>query len=165
MAGQGRKPKPTALKVLDGNPGRRPINEKEPKPKKVNKLPAPPRYFGKYGKSAWNKYGAILIKMGLLSKADMIAFEALCHSYELYYKASSQLNRLDPDDTATGILIKGDNGIFYPNPLMNIARQQLEMFRKLLVEFGMTPSSRSRLQVEGEDTPEEWLEGLLQDVV
>lgn len=27
----GRPPKPTYLKVLEGNPGRRPINENEPK--------------------------------------------------------------------------------------------------------------------------------------
>ncbi|MDD4511050.1 MAG: phage terminase small subunit P27 family, partial [Oscillospiraceae bacterium] len=27
MAQRGRKPKPTALKVLEGNPGRRPLND------------------------------------------------------------------------------------------------------------------------------------------
>ena len=30
MATRGRKPKPTALQVLEGNPGKRPLNENEP---------------------------------------------------------------------------------------------------------------------------------------
>ena len=32
MATRGRKPKPTALKLLEGNPGKRPLNEHEPIP-------------------------------------------------------------------------------------------------------------------------------------
>ena len=34
MATRGRKPKPTALKILEGNPGKRPLNENEPIPPK-----------------------------------------------------------------------------------------------------------------------------------
>lgn len=30
----GRKPKPTAIKELEGNPGKRKLNKKEPKPDK-----------------------------------------------------------------------------------------------------------------------------------
>ena len=30
----GRKPKPTAIKELEGNPGKRKLNKKEPKPEK-----------------------------------------------------------------------------------------------------------------------------------
>jgi len=41
MATRGRKPKPTALKVLEGNPGKRPLNLNEPKPeKKASKCPS-----------------------------------------------------------------------------------------------------------------------------
>ena len=32
MAARGRKPKPTALKELEGNPGKRSLNPSEPKP-------------------------------------------------------------------------------------------------------------------------------------
>ena len=34
MAQSGRKPKPTAVKVLEGNPGKRSLNRQEPKPEK-----------------------------------------------------------------------------------------------------------------------------------
>ena len=43
MAIRGRKPKPTALKVLEGNPGHRPLNKKEPMPK--GKLPRCPEWL------------------------------------------------------------------------------------------------------------------------
>ena len=35
MATRGRKPKPTAMKELEGNPGKHPLNTSEPKPNKM----------------------------------------------------------------------------------------------------------------------------------
>jgi len=35
------KPKPTALKLVEGNPSKRAISEKEPKPEVVKGVPAP----------------------------------------------------------------------------------------------------------------------------
>ena len=43
MATRGRKPKPTAMKVLEGNPGKRPLNFAEPHPEK--KLPDCPEWL------------------------------------------------------------------------------------------------------------------------
>ena len=39
MATRGRKPKPTALKLLEGNPGNRPLNIAEPRPTGVPNCP------------------------------------------------------------------------------------------------------------------------------
>ena len=43
MATKGRKPTPTAIKELEGNPGKRALNDKEPKP--VKKAPACPKWL------------------------------------------------------------------------------------------------------------------------
>lgn len=43
MATRGRKPKPTAMKELEGNPGKHPLNTSEPKPTK--KAPACPKWL------------------------------------------------------------------------------------------------------------------------
>ena len=51
MAVRGRKPKPTALKVLEGNPGHRPLNKKEPMPK--GKLPRCPEWLEDDAKKEW----------------------------------------------------------------------------------------------------------------
>ena len=43
MATRGRKPKPTAMKELEGYPGKHPLNTSEPKPNK--KAPACPKWL------------------------------------------------------------------------------------------------------------------------
>ena len=35
VAQKGRKPKPTAIKKLEGNPGKRKLNQNEPQPEKT----------------------------------------------------------------------------------------------------------------------------------
>ena len=52
------KPMPTALKILTGNRGKRPLNENEPKPK-VKKL-KPPEYLDKVAKKEWSRIAPIL---------------------------------------------------------------------------------------------------------
>ena len=40
---RGRPPKPTNLRVLEGNPGTRPLDVNEPKPRIRKRAPAPPK--------------------------------------------------------------------------------------------------------------------------
>ena len=50
MATRGRKPKPTAIKELEGNPGKHPLNASELKP---NKKAPKPRKSGGGSPSRW----------------------------------------------------------------------------------------------------------------
>lgn len=68
MAQRGRKPKPTALKELEGNPGRRPLNGAEPKPER--KAPRCPSWLEEEAKKEWRRMGRILEQMGLLTEMD-----------------------------------------------------------------------------------------------
>ena len=47
----GRKPKPTAIKELEGNPGKRKLNNKEPKPDKG--MPVCPEWLPPEAKAEW----------------------------------------------------------------------------------------------------------------
>lgn len=51
MAQRGRKPKPIAIKELEGNPGKRPLNDAEPKP--VRKAPPCPKWLEPEAKKEW----------------------------------------------------------------------------------------------------------------
>lgn len=53
MATRGRKPKPTAMKELEGNPGKHPLNTSEPKPTK--KAPACPKWLEPEAKKEWRR--------------------------------------------------------------------------------------------------------------
>ena len=49
----GRKPKPTALKKLEGNPGKRKLNTKEPVP--VKGMTDCPKWLLPEAKEEWNR--------------------------------------------------------------------------------------------------------------
>ncbi|WP_337135912.1 P27 family phage terminase small subunit [Proteus terrae] len=75
----GRRPKPTHLKVVTGNPGKRKLNDKEPQPKR--EIPSPPEHLTDWGKMAWAKLTLLLDGMGVLTVADTLALERLCDIY------------------------------------------------------------------------------------
>lgn len=67
----GRRPKPTHLKVVTGNPGKRKLNDKEPTPAK--EIPSPPAHLTDWGKVAWGRLTVLLDGMGVLTVADTLA--------------------------------------------------------------------------------------------
>lgn len=71
----GRRPKPTHLKVVTGNPGKRKLNDQEPKPPR--EVPSPPEHLTDWGKMAWVKVSLLLDGMGVLTTADSLALERL----------------------------------------------------------------------------------------
>ena len=62
----GRKPKPTALKKLEGNPGKRKLNTKEPMPGKG--MPDCPKWLLPEEKKEWERLCEKLSEMGVLTK-------------------------------------------------------------------------------------------------
>ena len=69
MAQRGRKPKPTAVKVLEGNPGKRSLNTAEPKPEK--KAPRCPSWLEDEAKKEWKRMSKQLEQLGILTEIDM----------------------------------------------------------------------------------------------
>src|SRR5947208_16259410 len=139
---RGRKPKPTSLRVLEGNPGKRALNDREPiAPAGV---PDCPDHLDDEAKAEWFRTCATLREMGLLSKADRAALAAYCVAYSRWVTAERQVRQY-------GTIVKSPNkGFPMKSPYLVIADQAMEMMRKYLVEFGMTPSSRSRIRVPPE---------------
>jgi len=78
MATRGRKPKPTALKALEGNPGRRALNENEPKPRGA--VSACPDWLEDEAKAEWARMGEILARMGVLTEVDLTACAGYCQA-------------------------------------------------------------------------------------
>ena len=72
---RGRRPKPTALKLLEGNPGKRPLPENEPTPPDGDVVR--PR-MRKRAAEVWEQYAPMVIEMGLLTPVDVPAFAMLC---------------------------------------------------------------------------------------
>ncbi len=139
MGQRGPAPKPTAVRKWEGNLGKRPFNTFEPRPRVV--VPSCPKHLDAEGKLVWRKLTPILQRMRVLTEADGLALGNLCDSYSTMIQAQRKLRE-------TGMLLKTPSGYVQQNPLISIANSAMEIVNKLAREFGLTPSSRSRLYAE-----------------
>ena len=85
MGLRGPKPQSTALKVLRGNPGKRPLNKAEPVA--MPGFPSMPSWLDREARSEWRRLKRLL-PVGLVCKVDQSALALLCQAWselvELY---------------------------------------------------------------------------------
>ena len=113
----GRRPKPTKLKELEGNPGHRPLPEDEWEPEAG--LPDKPRGLGVYGNRCWDRLSSHLEE--IITEVDWIGFEMVCHAYQDWRVAEKE-NKPREVDAA------------------------FKRLRAMLIEFGLTPAARTKVQ-------------------
>ena len=136
MAQKGRKPKPTAIKVLEGNPGKRQLNKSEPQPEK--KAPTCPSWLTEDAKKEWKRLSKNLENLGMLTELDMAAFAGYCQAYARWKEAEEFIEK-------HGTIVKTPTGYWQQVPQVSIAQTNLKIMLKFCSEFGLTPSSRSRI--------------------
>lgn len=144
----GRKPRPTHLKVVTGNPGRRPLQPDAIQPPPRSKVLAPPSHLSREAKSEWKRLSPMLTKLGILSDLDRGAFAAYCQAYGRWKIAEDGLDNLRRKDESgfAGMLVTTKAGNTIQNPLVGIANRSMDMMVKYAAEFGFTPSARARVQ-------------------
>jgi phage terminase small subunit len=71
----GRKPKPNVIKLITGNPGRRPLNKREPKPRPG--IPSCPSHLSLTAKAEWRRIVPLLSECGLVTEIDRAALASL----------------------------------------------------------------------------------------
>ena len=158
---RGRRPKPTALKKLEGNPGKRPLNELEPVPP-VASLRCP-NYLLPEARKEWRRLAPILMNLGLLTAADAVPFAGYCQAYARWREAEEFLSQ-------HGTIFKTPSGYVQQVPQVSIAMQNLKIMQSFCSEFGLTPASRARLYANSgdsaasDDPMESVLKGGWQDV-
>lgn len=149
----GRRPKPTHLKVVSGNPGKRAINKKEPKP--ARETPSCPAHLSDTSKVAWGRLCVLLDRMGVLTEADALALERLCDCYAEILECRELIAR----DGRTYSSIRGigdedspiEQVLMKANPAVAMLADADRRFKGYLVEFGLTPAARSKVQARGDD--------------
>lgn len=144
MAKPGRKAKPTALKLIDGNPGKRAPNKHEPAPQKVYDPPAP-QGFDAIQTAKWDELASKLAKIRVLTELDLDALEIYCREWVNLHEAIT--------DVATrGKLLQMPSGGVMWNPSWTQLKHSQAQCRSLMAEFGMTPSSRTGLVASADET-------------
>lgn len=132
------RPKPTALRILNGNPSGRPLNDREPQPK-LGK-PRIPDHVQQddEARREWRRISDSLDEMGLLSTADRAALAAYCISWSRWVDAEEKLRQF-------GVIVKSPNDYPMPSPYLTIARDAMAQMVRLLTEFGLTPAARTKV--------------------
>ena len=72
---RGRKPKPTRLKLIEGNPGKRATNQHEPRPEP--KVPTCPAHLCPAAKAEWKRLAQELFVLGIVTALDRAAASAI----------------------------------------------------------------------------------------
>ena len=144
---RGRRPAPTALKLLQGvHPFR--INDDEPKPKSVSGVVPPGwgAHMSAGAKRFWKKYAPVLSNLGVLTEADLPAFRVLAELWSRWVRIRGLIRKHEKDPKLALSYIRSGN-----------ATETLLL--QYLREFGMTPSGRGKISVVGQSDDED--EGFL----
>ncbi|MGC2782128.1 MAG: phage terminase small subunit P27 family [Bradyrhizobium sp.] len=152
---RGRRPTPTHLKLVRGNPGKRRLNDAEPAPQRV--MPSPPPELCADARLEWERVAGELHRIGVLSGIDRGALAAYCQAYGRWVVAERAIAKMAERDHLTeGLMIKTTNGNAVQNPLVGTANKAMADLVRYAAEFGMTPSARSRIssQTGESDEPE-----------
>ena len=138
---RGQKPTPTPLRILRGNPSRKPLNKHEAQPK--HSIPPPPKFLSKAAKKEYRRVARIICPLGLMTELDMPALAAYAETFARWGEAVEMVR-------SEGMMaVSNLNGHLYQSAYLNVANAAMKEMMRVAVEFGMTPSSRSRIVASG----------------
>lgn len=137
MGKRGPAPLPTNVKLLRGTFrfDRGPQNEPRPEPV----VPTCPTWLDREAKREWRRIVGELEAIGLITKIDRAALAAYCQAYAEWWEMEREI-KLHGRTQVT------ENGYVAQRPEVGIRNKALERMRQFLREFGMTPSSRTRIE-------------------
>lgn len=149
---RGRKPTPTALKLVAGNPGKRKLRTDEFRP--YAEAPKAPRHLKGEALKEWRRVTSELDRYGMISAVDRGALAMLCTCWARYVQAEEMID-------AEALRVPERHGLFVqtPNkfeiqaPWLALSNKAMEQYKSFCAEFGLTPSARSRLPTSTTQMP------------
>src|SRR5262249_28664002 len=131
MGLRGPAPKPTAMKISEGNPGKRRIGTDEPEFEAT--IPPIPSHLDKEAKREWRRIAPILLRSQVLTEADYMALANLCQAWATLKRLQTLLNE------APSLLVKTPAGYVQQTPVFSMIGKQMALVNRLCQEFGLTP--------------------------
>jgi len=149
MGRRGPAPKPTALKVLQGNPSKRAINREEPKPSAG--AVAPPSWLDGLALEMWAQIAPIVEGMKVLTVADCHSLALGCDAYAEVVELRAYLREDGRTYESRHFQMDADGNtverlIVRPQPEVAMLSDAWKRARAMMQEFGLTPASRSRIK-------------------
>ncbi len=130
---RGQKPTPKALRLLRGNPSKRPISQSEPDG--VGDLWRPPSYMNAAQRRVWD---SVIGRAPWLTGTDTEIVEAFVNAVVEYRRAVVEVQK-------GGQVVETKQGNAIVNPYLGIQNRQADLVRKFGGELGLSPASRAAL--------------------
>lgn len=143
----GPRKKPTALKLVAGNPGGRRLPKNEPAPPIAR--PEPPADLSEISKAHWREVVDQLADVGLMTTLDVGALTAYCDAYGEWTVARRAFALIQERNKITGgFMVRTPNGGVQIAPLVSIIRAARSDMVRFAAEFGMTPAARAGMDID-----------------
>ena len=152
MGTRGPQKKPSTLNELHGNPGKRKINNREPRPDPLTKMPYAPLYFNKRARDFWHKVGRRLIDVNILTAIDLPAFETYCYTFEIMRTAADRIANDGGEMRLSDLSPHGEKKLSH---LWKIYKQAAAEVKSWSSHFGLTAGTRPNIRVYGKGSGEE----------
>jgi P27 family predicted phage terminase small subunit len=134
----GRKPLPTHLKLVKGTARPHRLNQAEPKP--VVAVPEPPEHLDVEARAKFIEMAELLARHGVMTELDAGALARYVVIWRRWLETEAEVKRRGP-------VVKTSNDNIIQNPFLTVANKCLAQMAQIESEFGLTPSSRSRIRM------------------
>jgi P27 family predicted phage terminase small subunit len=151
---RGPLPKPTALKLIQGNPGKRSLNLADGVNPRVE-IPSPPKHLGSAGRKEWRRITPLLEDLGLISGLDVAALALYCQSYGRLVELEMAFNgkvalQVDQGSSLYDAVLHTSIGITpsgyqQQSVIVLLIRSHREEVNRYLAHFGLSPAARARV--------------------
>jgi len=135
----GPKPKPTALKRLSGRSHHK-SNLAEPKPERLIQVPPAPKWMPAAARAKWKQTAKKLCALGLLTDIDEDALQRFVMVWARWREAERMIAK-------EGEVIKTQTGYPIQSPWLAIANKCVLQLNQIGSEFGLSPASRTRVEI------------------
>ena len=139
---KGRKPKPTKLKLVADNPGKRKLNEDEPEPDEIKSI-NPPAHLSPEAANKWPDMVEMLSRNHVFTEMDIDMLAVYCEAFAEWVEAKDKLADIGK------IVRSPKSGYPVPSPYVSIKNNAEKTMQNGMAEFGMSPASRSRVSISG----------------
>lgn len=134
----GRKPLPTQLKLVKGTARPHRMNPAEPQP--VVAVPPVPDHLDDAAAAKFTELAELLARHGVMTELDAGALARYVVIWRRWLDAEVEVKRRGP-------VVKTAGGNIIQNPFLAVANKCLAQMGQIESEFGLTPSSRTRIRM------------------
>lgn len=155
---RGPLPKPIALRLLEGNAGKRALNMSDGVNPPIQ-TPTVPKHLGVEARKEWKRITPLLEELGLISGLDRAALALYCQAFgrlsELEAAFNGKVNRLVDGaevqmDYADAVYKASysvtPSGYAQQSVIVQLIKSHREQVNRYLMHFGLSPAARGRVQ-------------------